>query len=555
MHFKSKTLLLQVLTLVGLIDAFHSSTFSVQKSVATNRDFSSLPVYFSSSTNDGYVPTYEVPTTKQKKALYPNAGDIVRYYDLDGGKSDGQVLVGKISYIQEKLGNDQINTNDQWLVEITELEDVGEGYYAEYGFRQRNGKKSLRNLNEISPIAASFVRSEYAYKIPRDKVGLPMVRAEQYDIASYEGPLAYKKIDLEVVEADRESYDEFKSKLLRQTAIIAAGGTLFATLVKGQQDAIAYAFGAAGGIFYLFFLYIKTDTIGSAEAKYGKSVSNLRFAAPFVSFAFVAIYNMVLGDASPMVGKTNMFSTVTTDQFAATVVGFLTYRLPLLSKQISEMFSRGEELTLPGSAGIAMKLTKSQSVEQVATTLSSLKTVVVVSGPKAAGRTELVNRLIADSNGQFIKPATIDRISDNANFERLERRNEILMTDETGRYGITEKSIMNTNTTANSAIVIDADVESAQEISRMAGLRIIGVWVGLDSTQKFEDRLKEQLATGSLSIPDGETEAAFLRAKVDEIVKDIEIGILSGIFEFTILNNDVEQSVQELKEAANYCFK
>eukprot|EP00547_Thalassionema_nitzschioides_P007804 CAMPEP_0194223494 /NCGR_PEP_ID=MMETSP0156-20130528/35273_1 /TAXON_ID=33649 /ORGANISM="Thalassionema nitzschioides, Strain L26-B" /LENGTH=515 /DNA_ID=CAMNT_0038954667 /DNA_START=185 /DNA_END=1732 /DNA_ORIENTATION=- len=512
-------------------------------------------VLFSTPTNGGYVPTYETATGRKKKALYPNAGDIVRYYDLDGGKPNGQVLVGKITYIEEVRGSGKSNTSNQWTVEIVELEDVGDGYFAEYGFRQRSGKKSLRNLNEISPIAASFVRSEYAYKIPRNKEGLPTVRREQYDIDTYEGPLAYKTIDFEVVEADRETYDEFKGKLLRQTAIIAAGGALTAILLKGPQDAVAYIFGAAGGIFYLFFLYIKTDTIGSAEAKYGKSISNVRFAAPFLSFAFVAIFNMLLGEGSPMIGKTTMFSTITSDQFAATVVGFLTYRLPLLSRQISEMFSGGEELTLPGSAGIAMKLSKREGGEQVAGVLSSLKTVMLVSGPKAAGRTELVDRLIAECNDRFVRPNTIDRINDGANFERLENRNEILMVDGTGRYGITEKSIINTNTTAESAIVIDADVGSAQEISRVAGLRVIGVWVGLDATKKFEDRLKEQLATGALSIPDGETESAFLRTKVDEIVKDIEIGVLSGMFEFTILNDDVEQSVKELKEAAEYCFK
>lgn len=554
MRFRSKIPIVQLLTLIGIINAFQTSTFAVHHTRSTSSQFYLQPVFLSSPNNGGYVPTYEAPTATKKKALYPNAGDIVRYYDLDGGKSDGQVLVGKITYIEE-VQTGKSHLNNPWTVEIVELEDVGDGYFAEYGFRQRSGKKSLRNLSEISPIAASFVRSEYAYKIPRNKEGFPSVRAEQYDIDSYEGPLAYKNIDFEVVETDRETYDEFKGKLIRQTAIIAAGGALVATLLKGPEDAVAYVFGAAGGIFYLFFLYIKTDTIGSAEAKYGKGISNVRFAAPFISFAFVAIFNMLLGEASPMIGKTNMFSTVTADQFAATAVGFLTYRLPLLSRQISEMFSGGEELSLPGSAGIAMKLSKKEEGGQVTNALSSLKTVLLVSGPKAAGHTELVDRLIAESNGRFVRPNTIDRINDGANFERLEKRREMLMVDETGRYGITEKSIINTNTTADSAIVIDADVESAQKLSTASGLRIIGVWVGLDATKKFEARLKEQLATGVLTIPDGEEESAFLRTKVDEIVKDIEIGVLSGIFEFTILNDDVEQSTTELKDAAEYCFK
>ena len=36
----------------------------------------------------------EIPTAKANP-LYPKVGDIVRYYEMDGGRVDGQVLVGK----------------------------------------------------------------------------------------------------------------------------------------------------------------------------------------------------------------------------------------------------------------------------------------------------------------------------------------------------------------------------------------------------------------------------------------------------------------------------
>ena len=52
-------------------------------------------------------------------------------------------------------------------MELTELDNVGDGYYAEYPSRQRGKRKSLRPLEEVAPIAASFVRSENAFKIPR----------------------------------------------------------------------------------------------------------------------------------------------------------------------------------------------------------------------------------------------------------------------------------------------------------------------------------------------------------------------------------------------------
>jgi len=539
-------LLVQLLPLLGSTVAFYTSTFSINSQNC--KQFQRAPIVFLSG--DDYIPIYnkEPSNQKKKKPLYPDAGDIVRYYDLDESISDGEVLVGKIAYIQK--------IEDQWMAEINELEDVGDGFYAEYGFSQRRSKKSLRRLKDVSPIAASFVRSEYAYRVPRDANGSPRARVEQYDIDSFQGPLANKIIDFGIVESDMETYQKFKDQLLSKTAQLSAVGLLLTVLLKGQTDAIAYACGSAAGVFYLLFLYIKTDTIGSEEDKYGKKISNVRFAAPFLAVALVSLYNFSLGEANPLAGKVNLFSTVTADQYGAIIIGFLTYRVPLLSIQISEQF-KDEEMNLPGSAGIAMKLTKKEKENDAIRSEADgeLKTVLLVSGPQAAGRTELVERLISESDGRYVKPNMIDGLEDAINFEILESRNEFLMMDETGRYGLTGQSILNTNTTDDSVVIIDADTSMVRELAKIGGIRLVGVWVGLDATEKFEERLKAQIENGALSIPENESESSYLRRKIKEVVSDIEYGITSGIFEFTILNDDQEKSIEELKDGASYCFK
>ena len=86
-------------------------------------------------------------------------------------------------------------------------------------------------------------------------------------------------------------------------------------------------------------------------------------------------------------------------------------------------------------------------------------------------------------------------------------------------------------------------------------IRVVGVWVGLDTLDKFEGRLEAQVQTGDLVVAEDETPESAVRAKLRQIVKDIEYGVVSGVFEFTILNDDVEKSYAQLKEAANYCFK
>ena len=72
---------------------------------------------------------------------------------------------------------------------------------------------------------------------------------------------------------------------------------------------------------------------------------------------------------------------------------------------------------------------------------------------------------------------------------------------------------------------------------------------------EFESRLEKQIASGAILISEDESKESVIRARVKEIIKEVEYGISAGIFEFTILNVDKEKSVAELKEAASYCSK
>jgi guanylate kinase len=488
----------------------------------------------------------------EKKPLYPLVGDIVRYSDLDGGKADGQILVGKITYIQKQLGAREGQAG--WLVDLAELEDTGDGYYGEYS--RRRSKTALRNLSKISPIAASFVKSENAFKVPRDlSTGFPLVRAEQYDWEDYLGPFSgLDSVNQQVVQTDAMLYSILKNRVLKFVAVTGAVGTIAADLAKGPEDAAIYFCGALASVIYLFLLSVKTDTIASPDSKFGKNIANLRFLMPLFLVVGVALYNQSLGDANPVLGK-GTFDYITAEQFGAAILGFLTYRLPLFAMQILDAYKEEDgELILPGSAGIAMKLAKEEKLV-VKKEEKNLVTVFLVSGPQATGRPELVKRLIQEGQGRFVEPKTVDQIKDPATFERMEQRDEFLSVSA-GRYGYTKDGILTAAKEAGSdaVVVVDADVEFSKKLTAVSGLRLVGVWVGLNSVAEFERRLEQKIESGEIELPEDEPKASVVRARIKEIVQEVEYGISSGVFEFTVLNEDDDDSIRQLKEASNYCF-
>ena len=334
-----------------------------------------------------------------------------------------------------------------------------------------------------------------------------------------------------------------------------------------------------------------------------------------------------------------LFDTVSAEQFGAAVLGFLTYRVPLFFGQIRDAFqqmaiedaaanggagvasstksssssssssdnSGSEGFTLPGSAGVVAKLFSNQKKAENDATIASnnnankLKidndviTILLVSGPQATGRSELVQQLLQDSNSStssssstmnmnLVEPNLILRRNDGATFERLERRDEFLYVDESQSSGFTIEGIMNaakgdidnTNDSTDNdnesatieipnknVIVIDANVELAKRISQSVGsnVRIIGVWIGLNSVKDFEYNIQQQIDNGLLKVDESVGSESFMRGKIKDIITEIDFGLGSGIFEFTILN-EIEQntdgtnkSLMELKEAASYAFK
>jgi len=522
---------------------------------------SSLSSSSSSSSSQYEPPEVSEERKKNKKtAPYPKVGDLVRFYDLDGGNTKGQEFVGKITFIQPSKTSDDGTT--AWLGEVTELDNLGDGYFDEFPSRKRR-KSKLYNLSDLSPLIGSYVRTEAATKIPMDKMGRVIPAFEQYNLEGYNGPKSIV-VNEDIVQTDYKKYSQLKGQLLKDAAIAGLVGTLIADLVGGFEVALDYAVGALAGVGYLFFLTIKTDTVGSPNSKYGSSVSNLRFVLPLLVLVGISIQNLTAGDNSPISGSMNIFNTVSKEQFGAAMLGFLTYRLPLFVSQLVPEITNTSGMTLPGSAGLAMQLareSKANAKSKVDPLADTFVTVLLVSGPPGTDRSNLVKKLIEDGVGKFVEPKYIDKMKEPVLFEQLETKASFLQVDRTGRYGLTKDSILKAvpkseeENGKTQVVVVDADVQLSKKMTEVGGTRLVGVWVGHDSLEKFERTLNQQIDSGMIPIPEDETKESVLRSQVRQIVKDIEYGIVSGIFEFTILNDDFDSSLTQIKNAAEYCFK
>jgi hypothetical protein len=156
-----------------------------------------------------------------------------------------------------------------------------------------------------------------------------------------------------------------------------------------------------------------------------------------------------------------------------------------------------------------------------------------------------------------LEPRRVDRTKDGVTFERLLQRDEFLSVDPTGRYGLTKDGILTAAEDGgpDSVVVVDANVDVAKQLTKVGGLRLVGVWVGLSSMSEFESRLDSLINEGAITIPQDESRESVLRGRIRDIVQEIEYGISCGVFEFTILNENEDDSIKELREAAMYCFK
>lgn len=99
---------------------------------------------------------------------------------------------------------------------------------------------------------------------------------------------------------------------------------------------------------------------------------------------------------------------------------------------------------------------------------------------------------------------------------------------------------------------MDAERPLVKVLMGVGYVELIGVWVSLDSIEAIEGRIRATLTKDGVS-PDSPDLESDVRGLVRQAVDDIEFGVMSGVFDFTVINNsDVEESMETVRRAVEF---
>lgn len=406
-------------------------------------------------------------------------------------------------------------------------------------------------------------------------------------------------------------YDELKKQAQGDAAVVGAVGALITLLSAGSDAAAGFVLGSAAAVVYLKLLMLDVDRLGVNGGPFDV-LNPLRLARLLVPVLLVvALCSQAiatLGFDQWLAGirwepGLNIVNAVTSPAVLyASMLGFLSGSAPLRLRALVRDGPGAKDVfqLLPGSLGVAAKLADGQQkqrgsagaiMETAPQQPPVVVSVLIISGPRNCGKTTLVQRL-KKADPRFLEPEWIIAAGDGApnvpaappkerlcpvseaEYKTVEDAGVLAVNyspyDEDGTQIGLGLPALNVLTAAerNGACVLDVDAPTARALlsypweerlqpfiapdSRVE-MRFVTVWVTLplDDIVERSRVLLEKNTPGGFSKTIMQRQLALVRSQA---AADTEWALVSGSFDFTVKNTDLEAAMKEITRAAGYCF-
>jgi len=510
----------------------------------------------------------------------PKEGDIV----IAPGKWKEEKILARIRYIEYS------QNAKMWRAEILPLKD---GKSENVFVVDRGAKSSSELVENLRPVQAFFLRSENGYKVAyRRNTTEVVLKAPSYrKIDGTNFTMPTKVVNMETLQNDMIRYNELKTRMVTNTLKFGAVGTALTTVLYGTDVSLPYSLGALAGALYLILLGKKVDIIGSGfsvssvnakPSKLDESLAKARYLVPLLLVGVLAAKKAFIDGEAIVLGQLNILSR---EQFLGSMAGFLTYRLALFVTEVGAELRTEDVLSIaPGSMAEGYRQSKALSTasklkEAAANQAPPLVTVVVITGPVAAGRTNLASSLLAKStNKKFLttcKMLTTDtrcwqespekyRLISIEELDDFRRSGQLIYEgEESGMFGRVIKTALTRDDLEAAAvgrnraskplpIVLEGPPALLDALSGISTLRLINIWVSLQTKEQFIEKATAIVQREALKmLTDGanidRNDLAQKSAKqvsdlVNEAAKDVTFYMQkSPLFEYTLLNAGREE--------------
>jgi guanylate kinase len=335
-------------------------------------------------------------------------------------------------------------------------------------------------------------------------------------------------------ENDIIEYDSLKKNWLRKVVVIDLLG--FTLISFGSlRLAVDFSWGSIFGFLYLRLLMDRVDNLGKDSINFMRSaISSTRLLLPFAAIGAQLVFSSAVADGS--------ISSLSAWNIIFTMVGFSSYRMPVLFPTGMTLFHSLQ--TLSKNTETDKKFLSSKSMEK-------LPSCIVLAGPSGVGKSTFIRKLLYDFPNIFgfsISHTTrLPRehekdgisyyfISKEKFLEDVSNGKFIEYAQVHGNFYGTSFESVNRVVENRKICLLDLDIQGVQAVKK-SSMRAMFIWIAAPSMEALESRLRKRKS---------ETEES-IQARLSTAKEEILFALRSGIFDYTVINDDFDRAYEDLK--------